>query len=154
VVAIGRDIEASILTTLLLKEMGIKEVVVKASSYLHGKVLNRIGASRVVYPEGEMGERLAATLASPSILDTIELSSDYGIFEITIDKVYIGQSIREAGFRSKHKLNVIAIKRLDQENEYTINISPMADDILERGDILAVIGKTEDMEHFKDVLKG
>jgi trk system potassium uptake protein TrkA len=155
VVAIGRDKEASILTTLLLKEIGIREVVAKATSPLHGKVLDKIGATRVVYPEGDMGERLANTLVSPSILETIELSKDYGIFEITVDSKYVGQTLGESKLRSSHELNVIAIKRRNEEsNDHTIDISPLADDILREGDILVVIGQTENLEHFKDILKG
>lgn len=153
VVAIGRDKEASILATLLLKEMGIKEVVTKATSTLHGKVLSKIGASRVVFPEGDMGERLANTLVSPSLLETIELSDKYGIFEIAVPKDFNNKSLGDINFRSRYKLNLIAIKREESEGNFSINISPMAGDVLKQKDIMVIIGGIDDFEKFKNQIK-
>lgn len=91
IVAIGNDIQSSILTTLLLKEIGCKQVVVKAINELHWKVLDKIGADRVVFPERDMGVRVVHSLISPNILDYIELSNDYSIIEIIARDFFPGR---------------------------------------------------------------
>jgi len=156
VVGIGVNKEASIMTTLLLKEIGIKEIIAKAISPLHGKVLKRIGATRVVYPEGDMGERLARSLASPSILDNLELSQDYGIFEIITPREFEGKTLRELDIRARFGLNVIAVKKRVsnmEDKKFTsrdeINISPLADDKLPPGSVLVVVGSNESIERFR-----
>ncbi len=155
VVAIGVNKEASIMTTLILKEIGVRKVVTKAISTLHGKVLKRIGANRIVYPEGDMGERLARSLASPSILDNLELSSEYGIFEILTPTEFIGRTLKELDIRAKFGLNVIAIKHQVpkiEDNKFSaksnINISPLPDDKIPPGSILVVVGSNECIQLF------
>ena len=154
VVAIGVNKEASIMTTLLLKELGIKEVIAKAISPLHGKVLKRIGANRVVYPEGDMGQRLAKSLACPNVLDNLELSRDYGIYEVVAPRQFIGKSLRQLEIRSRWGFNVIAIKTPEAEGKKTpgdmvINVSPLADDVLAPGSNLVVVSSNKDMEKFR-----
>lgn len=141
IVSIGQDIQASILVTLILKEMGIKFVVAKAQSELHGKVLYKIGADRVVFPERDMGVRVAHNLVSSNILDYIELSPDFSIVEIAAIPEWFDRSLKELDMRVKHGLNVMAIKR----NEEVI-VSPKADDIILEGDILVVVGQNKDIE--------
>ncbi|AYO30780.1 MAG: trk/ktr system potassium uptake protein [Thermoanaerobacteraceae bacterium] len=141
IVSIGQDIQASILVTLILKELGIKFVVAKAQSELHGKVLYKIGADRVVFPERDMGVRVAHNLVSSNILDYIELSPDFSIVEIAAIPEWFEKSLRELDMRVKHGLNVMAIKR----NEEVI-VSPKADDIILEGDILVVVGQNKDIE--------
>ncbi len=160
VVAIGVNKEASIMTTLILKEIGVKQVVAKAISPLHGKVLKRIGASRVVYPEGDMGERLARSLASPSILDNLELSSEYGIFEIITPESFIGKTLGDLNIRATFGLNVIAIKNQVshlEDKKFTtgdqINISPLADDKIPPGSVLVVVGSNESIQRFRKKTK-
>jgi trk system potassium uptake protein TrkA len=162
VVAIGVNQEASILTTLILKEMGVKHIVAKAISPLHGKVLKRIGADRVVFPEGDMGKRLARSLASPSILDNLELSSEYGIFEIIAPPGFIGKTFRELNIRAKYGLNVIAVKKqvadADIEGKAPtsseqINISPLADDKIPPDGVLVVVGSNESVQRFRKKTK-
>ena len=97
VVAIGQDIQASILTTLILKEMGVGMIVVKAQNELHGKVLAKIGADKVIYPERDMGARVAHHLISPNILDHIELSNDYSIVDLEAGPGLVGKNLRRAG---------------------------------------------------------
>jgi len=144
VVAIGADIQASILTTLILKEMGIPMLVVKAQNELHGKVLEKIGADKVIFPERDMGRRVAHHLISPNIVDYIELSDDYSILEIQVKPQHIGKSLRELDIRAKYGCNVMAIKHDDK-----MNISPRADDLLEDGDVLVVVGSNEDLKQFE-----
>ena len=116
VVAIGQDIQSSILTTLIIKELGVKRLVVKAQNELHGKVLHKIGADKVIFPERDMGVRLAHHLISPNILDIIELSDDYSIVEMKATKKMIGKSLSQLHIRAKYGCNVIAIKGEERMN--------------------------------------
>jgi trk system potassium uptake protein TrkA len=140
VVAIGQDIQASILTSLILKEMGIKMLVVKAQSELHGKVLTKIGVDKVIFPERDMGLRLAHSLISPNILDYIELSDDYSIVDIHVTPRMIGKNLRELDIRAKYGCNVMAIKSGDR-----MNIAPRAEDTIKENDVLVVVGSNEDL---------
>jgi len=140
VVAIGQDIQASILTTLILKDLGGPLIVVKAQNELHGKVLNKIGADKVIYPERDMGLRVAHHLTSPNILDYIELSDEYSIAEMRATSGMLGQNLKELDVRAKFGCNVMAIKRGTK-----MNISPTADDRLEEGDILIIVGQKNDL---------
>ncbi|MCD1259910.1 NAD-binding protein [Paenibacillus athensensis] len=144
VVAIGEDIQASILTTLILKEMGVGMVVVKAVNDLHGKVLKKIGADKVVYPERDMGQRVAHHLISSNILDYIELSADYSIVEIQVSRQMLGRSLKQLDIRAKYNCNVIAIK----QNEELI-IPPRAEASLQAQDVLVIVGRNEDLQNFE-----
>lgn len=140
VVTIGANIQASVMATLLVKDMGIKYIIAKGNSDLHAKVLYKIGADRVILPEKDMGVRVAHNLVSSSILDYIELSPDYSIIEIESPKEWYGKSMKELSLRSKYGINVMAIKR---NNE--VNISPDADDVINKDDIVVAIGSVEDL---------
>lgn len=140
VVAIGEDIQSSIMTTLILQEIGVKRVVVKAKNDLHGKVLYKIGAEKVVYPERDMGLRVVHNLISPNILDYIELAEDYSIIEISAGDYFDGKSLEQLDVRSLFGCNVMAIK-----SGKRINIAPMANDVIHKGDVLVVIGHNDDL---------
>ncbi|MDQ0901801.1 MULTISPECIES: TrkA family potassium uptake protein [unclassified Paenibacillus] len=144
VVAIGEDIQASILTTLILKEMGIPTTVVKAVNDLHGKVLKKIGADKVVYPERDMGQRVAHHLISSNIIDYIELSADYSIVEIKVSPQIIGKSLRQLDIRAKYGCNVIAIKQNEQ-----LVIPPSGEEPLKQDDILVIVGKNSNLQTFE-----
>lgn len=141
IVSIGGNIQASILVTLILKEIGIKYVVAKAQNELHGKVLYKIGADRVVFPERDMGIRVAHNLVSSNILDYIELSPEYSIVEITAIPAWFDKSLRQLDMRIKYGLNVMAIKRHND-----VIISPHADDMILKDDVLVVVGQKRDIE--------
>ncbi|MEG2893621.1 MAG: TrkA family potassium uptake protein [Clostridium sp.] len=141
VITIGSDAQASIMATLLVKELGVKYVIAKAHNEIHAKVLYKIGADRVVFPERDMGVRVAHNLCSSSILDYIELSPDYSIMEVTAINRWIGKSLKDLDIRSRFGINVMAIKRGND-----INISPTADEFIKKGDILVVIGGTESLK--------
>lgn len=145
VVGIGEDIQASILTTLILKELGVGQVVVKAKNELHGKVLHKIGADKVVYPERDMGMRVVHSLISPNILDIIELAEDYSIVEIHAGEFFAGKTLQESDIRAKYGCNVIAIK-----SDERINIAPLAHDRIHEGDILIVIGHNTDLQKLEE----
>lgn len=140
VVAIGQDVQASIMTTLILKEMNVSTIIVKAQNELQGKVLKKIGADKVIYPERDMGKRVAHQLLSPNILEYIELSEDYSIVEIQATAAMVGRSLRELDIRAKYRCNVMGIK-----SGTHINIAPNADEKLNREDILVVVGQNSDL---------
>lgn len=140
IISIASNIEASIMATLTAKELGAKRVVVKAQSDIHGKVLTKVGADRVIFPERDMGARVAHNLTSSNILDFIELSPEYYIIEISALKKWINKSLGELRLRNKYGVNVLAIKRAT-----SLNISPTADEVINQGDILVVIGDSDDI---------
>lgn len=140
VVAIGEDIQASILTTLILKDLGGPIIVVKANNELHGKVLQKIGADKVIYPERDMGLRVAHHLTSPNILDYIELSDEYSIVDLRVTPAMVGKNLKELDIRARFGCNVMAIKRGGK-----MNISPGASDRLTDEDILVIVGEKNDL---------
>lgn len=140
VISIGSDIEASIMATLVAKELGIKKVIAKAQSELHGKVLYKIGADKVIFPERDMGMRVAHNLASTNILDFIELSPDYTILEIVALNEWEGYTLAELRLPNKFGLSITAIKRGEK-----IIVSPSANDKINKGDILVILGNTDNI---------
>ncbi|PZD94341.1 TrkA family potassium uptake protein [Paenibacillus sambharensis] len=147
VIAIGDDIQASILTTILLKDLGVKKVVAKAVGELHGRVLEKIGVDRVVYPERDMGIRVAHQLVSPNLLDYIELSKDYTIAELAVPKCLCGVSLHELNPRAKFGCSIVAINKPEG-----IIIAPTAEDVLAEKDVLVVIGTNEQIEDFEEAI--
>ena len=146
VVAMGDDLEANILITLMLKEMGIPYVVAKAQSVQHGKVLEKIGADKIVYPEQDMGIRLANNLNRTNVMDFIELSLDYSIFEIIAPSQFVNKSIGILNLRAVYKINVLAIKRgIDQ-----IIIAPGANTVVEEKDILVIVCNKKALSRLPD----
>lgn len=140
VVSIGSDLQASIMATLISKELGVKRIVAKAQTELHGKVLKKIGADRIIFPERDMGTRVAHNLTSRNILDYIEVSPEFSILEVQALKSWVGNDLKGLRLRNKYGVNVIAIKRDEH-----INVSPSSDDLVEDGDIIIIIGSTEDV---------
>ncbi len=140
VVTIGGDLQASILVTLMLKEMGVKYILTKARSEIHARVLQKVGADRVIFPEQDMGVRVAHNLVSTNILDYIELSPDYSIIEIAVPEPWVGQTLVELNVRVRYGINIMAIK-----NGNDINISPKADDKIKHDDVLVIIGANADI---------
>lgn len=147
VVSIGDNIQASIMVTLLLKEVGVKYIVAKGSNDLHAKVLKKIGADRVVLPEQDMGNRVAHNLLSSSILDFIELSADYSVMEIEVIDAWDGNTLKELKLRTKYGINVMAIK-----NDKKVKVSPSAETALNSGDILVVVGSIEQLTKIEETL--
>lgn len=149
VVSIGKDIQSSIMTTLLLKELGISYVVAKASSDLHERVLRKIGADRIIQPEQDMGMRIATNLISGNILDYIQLSSEYSIVEIPILEEWKNRMIKDLDARSKYGINIIAVQRHGH-----IDISPTPDYILTSDDVLVVLGYNKQLQSLESKRHG
>jgi len=135
IVGIG-ELQANLLCTMLLKEAGVHMIVSKASSTLHGKMLEKIGADKVIYPERDMGKRVAHNLASSNIMDYIELTDDLSLMEISLIEDMKDKTLVEADVRRKYGVNVVAIKHKDGTTE--INMDPQKP--LVEGDVLIVIG--------------
>lgn len=145
VVAIGEHIQANILATITLKELGVKKVVAKAKNSLHGKVLEKIGAS-VIFPERDMGKRLAHMLVSQNIMDHIELSPLYSIMEFRSPEIYHGKSLEQLGVRKMMGITILAIKRGEQ-----VIVAPRAAQVIEKEDVLVAVGKNTDLKKLYDM---
>ena len=140
VITIGSNIQASVMITLLVKELGIKYIIAKGQSELHAKVLYKIGADRVVLPEKDMGIRVAHNLVSASIVD-------YSILEIKPLKVWDNKTLNELNLRSKYGINVIAIKKGEE-----IDITPSANAVIDSEDTLVVIGPINDLSNLEEII--
>ncbi|MDQ0340396.1 trk system potassium uptake protein TrkA [Caldalkalibacillus uzonensis] len=145
IVAIGDDIQASILTTLILKDLNVPYITVKAQNDYHERVLEKIGATKIVHPERDMGVRIAHHLLSKNVMDFIELSPDYSLVEIKAGDKMVGKSLLELNIRAKYGCNIMAIKSKDR-----LNISPKAEDVIHKDDILVVIGANKDISRFEE----
>lgn len=141
IVAIGQEIQASILVTVMLKELGVKRVVAKAQTSLHGKVLERVGADMVVFPERDMGVRVAQSLVSKNILDQINLSPEYSIVELMAPDDFVGKTLQESAFRRELGITILAIRRKQE-----VIISPGAKQMIQEGDILVTIGRNDKLK--------
>ncbi|AYU54871.1 potassium channel family protein [Staphylococcus debuckii] len=144
IVAIGENIQTSTLTTLILKELGVKKVIAKAQNDYHAKILNKIGADLVVHPERDMGRRIAHNIASASVLDYLELADEYSIVEAKANERIAGQTIVDLDIRAHYGINIIAIKR-----DKDVIISPDPNMNIELGDILIMIGHDNDLNRFE-----
>ncbi|MGM9986682.1 MAG: potassium channel family protein [Bacillaceae bacterium] len=145
IVAIGDDIQASILTTLILKELGVQNITAKAQNDYHEKVLRKIGADRIVHPERDMGNRIAAQMASDMILDYLDLSDKHSIVEIKANHKINGKTFGQLQIRRRYKINIVAVKR-----DHEVIISTSADQEILDGDVLVVIGTNEDIRRFDE----
>lgn len=144
IVAIGEDIQVSILTTILLKEMGVRTVVAKAISILHGRALEKLGVDRIIYPERDMGVRVAHQLTTPNLLDYIELSKDYSIVEMTVPEQLNGKNVGEISPRAKFGCSIVALHKPSG-----CIVAPTAMDQLQKGDIMVIIGSNLNIEQFE-----
>lgn len=146
VVAIGEDIQSNILTTLQLKEIGVPYIVATAQNSLHAKLLEKIGADRVVSPERDMARRVAYNLASTNVMDYIELSPKFSIVEITVPKSFQNKTLAESNVRAKYGINIVAIKRDDH-----LIISPLPEEHLRENDIAVVVGSNESINRLEEL---
>ena len=141
IIAIGDDLAASVLATMNMKELGIPYVVCKAHDDTHRRVLEKLGADRVVITEKENAARLARSLSTPNVLDYIELSEDYGIVEVPAPKSWHEKSLKDLNVRAKLGVNILAVRRQGK-----INVSPTADFVIRSGDIMVVLGDSLALE--------
>lgn len=146
IVAIGSDLEASVLTVLNLLDLGAKQIVAKASYERHGQVLERVGgtAIQVVYPERQMGERVANSISGADVLETIALSPDYSITEIHPPRAWVGKSLADMELRPRFGVTVIAIK-----SGGTLKVSPAGEECFHAGDVITMVGPNDRLDALK-----
>ena len=137
VVAIG-NVERNMMCTMLLKELGVKQVVANAINNLHGAMLNKIGADKVVYAERDMGERVAHNLISAGVMDYIELSGEISVMSLSIPTEFVGKNLIESDLRRRYDVNVVAIKR-----DGRTMVNPKAQEVFQPGDEIIVLGTHE-----------
>jgi len=148
IVAVGEDVGNSALITLNLKELGVPQVICKSKSHVHRRVLEKIGADRVVFPEHEMGVKLAQGLSSSNVLNFIELSDDFSIVETAIPREWHFKTIQELNVRARFKVNIIAMRK---GKDGALNVAPGPDYAMEPGDAAVVLGRTEDVNRLQDL---
>ena len=144
VVAMAGNLEASVMAVTICKELGVKTVIAKASSVMHQKILERVGADIVVFPENESGVRLAKNLLSSGFVDMITLSKDFSMVELDVRPEWVGKSLMELNLRKKHAINVVAIKR---GGRLEINIDPL--EKLSQDSSLIVIANPQKLSKLK-----
>jgi trk system potassium uptake protein len=146
IISFGEDLAASTLITLHLKELKVKNIIVKAPNEDHKKVLEKIGATEVIIPEREMADKVARSLIFPNVLDYIPLSEDYTICEIAPPPSFFGKTIADLHLRTKYHVEVIAVKEMLPDR---LRMIPRADFMVKDSDILVVIGKEQDIQKIK-----
>jgi trk system potassium uptake protein TrkA len=143
IVSLGDQIDSSILVTLYLKELGVKEIIAKASTEDHGKILDRIGATTVIFPERDVALRLARSLENVNVLDVIPVSPGVSILEFGAPNTFLGKTLRELDINNRYGIQIIMIKELVPEN---LIVVPKADHQIKDSDILIGVGKDQDFK--------
>ncbi len=146
IISFGEDLAASTLITLHLKELKVKDILVKAPNEDYKHVLEKVGATEVIIPEREMADKVAKSLITPNVLDFIPLSKDYTICEMVPPNSFFGKTIGELHLRSRYQIEVIAIKEVLQDR---LQMVPKAEFVIKDTDVLVVIGKEQDIQKIK-----
>jgi trk system potassium uptake protein TrkA len=141
IVGLSSHIERSILITLLLKRLGVPWVISKAQTVLHGEILERVGADKVIFPEQEVGVRLAHSFAAPNVVDYMPVGPDYGIAKMEPPESFVGKRVQDLGLRERYGLTLMLIERKDR-----VLLHPRLDETVQPGDLLVVVGLDESME--------
>ena len=155
IVAIGNYIEASVITTLNLKDAGVESVIAKASSDIHGKLLNKVGADLVIFPEYEMGCEVARSLTQPNVLERLELDPHSSVVEMVVPKAFHGKTLMELNLRAEHGINVLAVgtcsEEIGEENPLGVgefDVNPDPEQQLKADMVIVVIGKNDSIRKF------
>lgn len=144
IIATGSDLEASIEATLICKDSGINQVIAKASSESHARILEKIGADYIVFPEADTAERLARSLVGPNLLEVIEFSDEFSIIEVKAHKSWLGKNLIDLDFRNEYQMNVVAFER---DGQMIIDFDPSLE--IEENDILVLIGSSENAKELE-----
>jgi len=156
IVGVGSAFEVSALTTVLLKQIGVPRVLARAATNVRGNILSRIGADDIVNPEKESAERWRNRLMAPSIIERIELSDDSTLVQAPAPESFVGKTLENLNVRKKHKVTVVAIRRTTkqtvedgtQRTQQVVLSVPMAETVIESGDVLLLIGDNEAIQSF------
>ena len=143
VVTVGEPIDISILITLYLRELGVKEIVAKAISEDHGKILDRIGATQIIFPERDMAQRVAYVLRRSTLVDYVSLGDGYSIVEMATPNPWLGRRLAELDIRKKYNVLVIMIKDVLHDK---VQLIPGGDYVLKDSDVLVTVGRTDDLQ--------
>ena len=136
-----KDVEISCIATMALKDHGAVKIVAQAGGEAHGKILERIGADKVIMPEKDMGIRLARSLSSNNLIDYMELSAKHSLMELEAIDEWVGRTLKQSNIRNRYKINVVAIR-----SGKVLRVAPGSDDIIHDGDVLVVIRENTDLE--------
>jgi len=151
IVSIG-EFESCILTTALLKKIGVPKVITRAShtiSDIQEKILTLVGADRIILPEVEIGKKLAQSLIASNILDYFPITEKYSAAQVNAPKKFWGKKIGDLKIRQKYRVNILEIRKISEDNKVEkVNYLPQATDMIEKGDVLLVVGEEEDIERF------
>jgi len=147
VVAIGKDLQSSILTTLILKDLGVETVIVKVQNSDHAKVVEKLGADEIIQPEQQSGKRLASKIVSDNVLEYIDLNESHSFIVVNATSKIIESTVINLDVRNKFKINVVAIRRNEEI------IIPNADSVIEEQDQLLLIGSNVDLDRFNSWLR-
>ncbi len=147
-ITIGTDLEASIMTTMLCKEMGVKHIICKAENERHARVLEKLGADEVIQPERDMGKRIALRTMEPRVINDLDLSGKLSVaeFELSNNKL-THKSLQELDITNQYHVTVVAVSHPHEQGE----VSPNHNTILRNGDVITIIGKHDDVERFEDL---
>ena len=145
IIATGSDLEASIEATLICKDSGINQVIAKASSESHARILEKIGADYIVFPEADTAERLARSLVGPNLLEVIEFSDEFSIIEVKAHKSWIGKNLVDLDFRNEYQMNVVAFER---DNSMILDFDPYQE--IQEDDVLVLIGTCENAKELEN----
>ena len=143
-----KDVEISCIATMALKDHGAVKIVAQAGGEAHGKILERIGADKVIMPEKDMGIRLARSLSSNNLIDYMELSAKHSLMELEAIDEWVGRTLKQSNIRNRYKINVVAIR-----SGKVLRVAPGSDDIIHDGDVLVVIGENTDLERVNKLEK-
>ncbi len=146
IVSLGDSISASVLVTLYLKDLDIENIYVKIISEDHGRVLEKIGAREIIFPERDLAKKVAKTLSSPNLIDYLPLTEEYTVVEIAAPKEFIGKTLAELKLRNKFNISILAVRGLIPE---TITLNPGGTFTVKDSDILLVLGKPDDIDKIK-----
>jgi trk system potassium uptake protein TrkA len=144
IVAISTDAEPSIFATMVLKRLGVENVIAKAGSVLHGEILSRVGADRVVFPERETGLRLAHSFNIPNVIDYLDVAPNFGIEKVRPPKSFIGRTLGELDLKGRMELTAVALRRGSQ-----VFVNPARDERVTEGDELILIGRDEKLDRLR-----
>ncbi len=151
IVALGDDIEASVLATLNLAESGIPEIIAKGISEEHGRVLSAVGATKIVYPEKEIAQKIASAIAAPNIIDHIPLTEGYIIVEMVTPKDFEGKTLLDLNLRREYGVELLAIKRASPEDKPSVIVVPGAGEFIKKADKLVLLGSEEDVQSIQGI---
>lgn len=156
VIALGNNVEANILTTALVKDLKVEHIVARASSTLQERILRRMGADVVIFPEKAIGEQIARSLLAPGLIEIVSLFSGHSLAQIEADGRWSGESLRELNLRAKHGIHVVTIQKSGATDEDRIDSKkkisnlPDPDYVIGKGDIMMIVGTDEDIKKFTE----